>query len=95
MDTVVSPTGAAGLNVGVPNIAVPAGDSSAQYYWAQTWGIAAVAHDLTSAAGDALMSGTTTAGEVQVATAQFQKVGTNLFLAVAGDFCPTFLSIAP
>ncbi len=95
MDTIVSASGAAYFSTGVPNIAVPAGNTTAQYYWCQTWGFAAVAHDDTSAAGDCLMSGSTTAGEVQVATAQFQKLGVNFFLAVAGDFNPTFLTIAP
>ena len=95
MDTVIAATGAAYFATGVPNFAVPAGNTTAQYYWCQTWGFCAVAHDDTSAAGDCLMSGSTTAGEVQVATAQFQKVGVNFFLAVAGDFNPTFLTIAP
>lgn len=95
MDTIVAATGAAYFSTGVPNVAVPAGNTTAQFYWCQTWGFCAVAHDLTSAAGDCLMSGSTTAGEVEVATAQFQKVGVNFFLAVAGDFNPTFLTIAP
>jgi hypothetical protein len=96
MDVLISATGVAQLFAGVPNIAVPAGDTNAQYFWCQTWGVAAVKHDLATATGGVVSGGATVAGEVQLsATDGSQAIGVNMFTAAASAFNPTFLTIAP
>lgn len=96
MDVLISATGVAQTFAGVSNIAVPAGDTTAQYFWCQTWGVCAVKHDLATATGGVVSGGATVAGEVQVsATDGSQALGVNLFTAAASAFNPTFLTIAP
>jgi hypothetical protein len=95
MDVVIAATGTAHMLAGVSNVAVPAGDSTAQFFWCQTWGVAAVAHDDVEATGTVLASGANTAGQVEDAGVGEQIAGINLFTSVADDFNPTFLTIAP
>ena len=82
--------------VGVSNVAVPAGTTNPQNFWCQTWGVASVWQDETSANGSALSSGTT-AGQVELADATSdQIVGQVLHVVTTiADYTPTFLTIAP
>lgn len=95
MDPIIMPTTGGGLAVGVSNIAVPAGNTTKQYFWCQTWGPAAVTAGAANAIGDALMPDTTTAGETLIATAGNQIVGIALFTGENAHHGPTFLMIAP
>ena len=95
MDTVVCPAAQTQLCVGVSLTAVGAGDTTAQFHWVQTWGVACVASGDATTTGEVVMPDSTTAGETLVATAAFQKVGVNLFTATNADTDPLFLMIAP
>jgi hypothetical protein len=95
MDTVIMGANGTDLCVGATNVAVPAGSTTKQYYWAQTWGVACVAADSASAVGDALMRATGTAGQTLIAVAGDQVVGVAYTLGVDGAWCQCFLQIAP
>ncbi|TFG64699.1 MAG: hypothetical protein E4H28_04930 [Gemmatimonadales bacterium] len=95
MDPIVASNTVAYLAVGVSNVAVPDGSSAAQYFWTQTWGMAAVTSGATSASGALLMVDTTTAGETLVATAGIQTIGVNIFTSANATACPVYLQIAP
>jgi hypothetical protein len=95
MDTVIMGANGTDLCVGVAPFAVPAGSSTAQYYWCQTWGIASVAADSASAVGDALMRATGTAGQTLIAVAGDQVIGVAYTLGVDGAWAQCFLQIAP
>ncbi len=95
MDPIIAATAGASLCVGMATVAVPDGSTNAQYFWTQTWGMAPVAAGATTGAGDAVMVDTSTAGETLIATAGNQVIGVNIFAAVDGDTCPTFLQVAP
>ena len=95
-DVVVSSTGQDQMAAGVSNIAVTAGTTNVQYFLCQTWGVCAVLADETSANGAPLVSGGSVAGATEAIDALTEDiVGKAMELAVDGDFCPTFLTIAP
>ncbi len=80
---------------GVAVVAVPAGTTNPQHFWCQTWGVAGVWQDAATANGSCLASGTT-AGQVEIRGADGdQNVGQLLVVAVAEEYSPTFLTIAP
>jgi hypothetical protein len=96
MDAIIGAATIAYMPVGVSNVAVPAGDTTARYYWCQTWGIAAVTAGESTASGGLLMTDNSgTAGRTQLQTAGAAIVGVNMFTASDGTFCPVFLKIAP
>jgi hypothetical protein len=96
MDAIIGAATLAYMPVGVANIAIPAGNVTAQYYWCQTWGMAAVTSGETSASGDVLMTDNSgDAGETQVQTEGAAIVGVNMFTSADGTWCPVFLKIAP
>ena len=94
-DTVIMGANGTDLCVGVVNNVVPAGSTTKQYYWAQTWGVTCVAADSASAVGDALMRATGTAGQTLIAVAGDQVIGVAYTLGVDGAWCQAFLQIAP
>ena len=93
-DVVLAAAGHAHFACGVPQFEVPAGNTNAQYFWAQTWGISAVEDDAATAIGAVLQSGTT-AGQVEVGDGAAQPIGVQLFTGVATEYYPKFLTIAP
>jgi hypothetical protein len=95
MDTVIMGANGQFMCVGVSNTAVGSGATTKQYFWCQTWGMAAVAADSASALGDALMRATGTAGQTLVAVAGDQVIGTAYTLGVDGAWAQCFLQIAP
>jgi hypothetical protein len=82
--------------VGISNVAVPAGTTNPQHFWCQTWGVASVWQDATTANGSKLASGST-AGQVEISGADGdQDIGQVLHaVATIADYTPTFLTIAP
>jgi hypothetical protein len=70
-DIVISVTDHADPLAGVPNVTIP----DTEYGWVQTWGACAVWADEAVAAGAALTSGDTTAGQVEIQTAGDPLVG--------------------
>jgi len=96
MDPVIGPTSAEGMLTGVPQITVPIGDTTAQYYWSQTWGMAGVVAGDATTIGEAVMLDTTDAGETLViATAAGPQAGVQHTLGVNASTTLTFLTIAP
>ncbi len=95
MDPIIMPTTGAAQPAGVSNVAVGAGNTTAQYFWCQTWGICCVTAGSASAVGDALMADTTTAGETLIATAGTPVIGNAYTLGVNADSVLAFLTIAP
>jgi hypothetical protein len=95
MDPVVAPTSAEGVLTGVPQMTVPAGDSTTQYYWNQTWGMAGVVAGDGTTIGEAVMIDTGTAGETLVKTAGTPQVGIQHTLGVNAETSLTFLTVAP
>jgi len=93
-DVVEAAAGHVHFACGVPQFAVPAGNSTAQYFWAQTWGISALEDDATTAEGAVLQSGST-AGQVEVGDGAAQPIGVQLYPGVATEYYPKFLTIAP
>ena len=94
MDAVISASGQAHLSVGIPQITVGAGDTTAQYYWCQTWGVSAAWHEATEAVGLALSSGAT-GGQVEIHVTTDQQIGVNVMTGVNEEYQPIFLTIAP
>ena len=95
MDPVVAPTSSQGVPAGVSNVAVAAGDTTARFFWCQTWGPACVTAGSASAVGDALMNDSSTAGETLIATAGNPVVATAYSLGANGEFVMAYLTIAP
>jgi len=94
MDPVAAPTSAWGVAAGVNPVAVPAGDSNAVYYWAQTWGACSVLAGEGTGVGVGLMNDnaegrTVTAGAAVVVVAQQYSLG------VDGDHVMAYLRVAP
>jgi hypothetical protein len=87
------------LSVGVAPVAVPAGNVNPQYFWAQTWGPAAVLADATTqVVGSQAKPGATGAVGVMVgaATADIvQPIGITMMTAASAETRPVFLQIAP
>ena len=87
--------------VGVPKVAIPAGDSTTQYGWFQTWGECSVLCDEAVATfGQALTIGTGVAGAVEeddTATTVSQEpiVGYNIAALVDTEFQLIYLTIRP
>ena len=95
-DVVIQPTGQDQFCCGVAPIAVPAGTTNPQWFWCQTWGVAAAEHDLATAISSNLMSGDTSTGQAQVLDDNIaQRIGQGLWLASADESTPTFITIAP
>lgn len=79
---------------GVSPIAVVSGATNPQYFWCQTWGVAAVWQDAATANGSLMASGTTS-GQIEIrGAAGDQAVGMNLQVGVDGDYTPVFLLIS-
>ncbi len=94
MDVVIAASGQALVDAGVANIAIGAGSSTKQYFWAQTWGPASVWHDAATATGSSVVSGGTS-GQVEAPDAFGEMpVGQNLFTAAVGNYGPVNLRIA-
>ncbi len=95
-DVIISAGGFAHVPAGVSSTAVIAGSTNPQYFWCQTWGPASVWCDEGVTIGQAVVSGTT-AGQVETQNAIIEKVVGQLvgLLAVAGEYHPVFLTIAP
>ena len=85
---------------GATPVAVGAGTTDVQYFWAQTWGVATVLADAASIAiGQSIQTGTGVAGAFEAAAEGAgtlpQVVGVNLFTTIDADYMPVFLQIAP
>lgn len=95
-DVVISGVNQDHMAVGVSNVRVPAGTTNPNHFWCQTWGVAGVWQDDTTANGSKLTSGST-AGQVEISGADGdQDIGQLLVVAGAvADYTPTFLTIAP
>lgn len=96
----IAAAGAAHFVAGATVIDIPAGSTTPQWFWAQTWGVCTVAADVAGdVLGHSIVSGTTQAGSyigfVDAAADVPQIVGVNLFTSVDADFMPVFLQIAP
>jgi hypothetical protein len=93
-DCVIAAAGQAHFVAGVPQTTVPAGDSTKQYYWAQTWGMAGVWADETTALGSLVTSGTTE-GQTELQDAAGEVIlGTQYLVAQDTMYQPVFLQIA-
>jgi len=96
-----SNTDQADVLVGVPVITIPAGNTTTQFGWLQTWGPCPVLFDEAVAAfGQALVPGTSTAGSVEeddTATTVSQEpiVGYNIAAGVDTEFQLVDLRIRP
>lgn len=96
-----SNTDQADVLVGVPVITIPAGNTTAQFGWLQTWGPCPVLFDeAVSGIGSALVPGTSTAGSVEeddTATTVSQEpiVGYNIAAGVDTEFQLVDLRIRP
>lgn len=91
-DIVISVTDQADLPAGVPNTTI----STTDYGWAQTRGVCAVWADETFAAGDALVSGSGVAGQVEAQdTDEVKAVVGKAIIApnAAGEYPPVYLTI--
>jgi hypothetical protein len=84
-----------GIPTGVPQMTVPAGDSTTQYYWSQTWGAAGVVAGSATVCGTELMNDTGTDGETLVLTEAMPKIGIAHSLGVQHSTAIAFLTIAP
>jgi hypothetical protein len=94
MDPVAAPTANQGVSAGVSQVAVPAGDSNAVYYWAQTWGPACVLAGEGTAIGVSLMNDNAEGRTVTQAAASV-TVAEQYTLGVDGDFVMAFMRVAP
>lgn len=87
-----------GPPVGVPNVTLPVGSTTAQYGWLQTWGECPVWGETTVggiALADALIHDTGTAGAVIVGAAVTDRVvGYSLDTGVDTEYQAVFLTIA-
>lgn len=92
-DVVINPTSQACIPMGVPNVAVPAGDVTTQYFWLQTWGPCVVWVDGTPAVGATLSSSTATAGQVMAVTTTLVRVGEMLTVGVNNSTQTAFLRL--
>lgn len=91
-DTVISATDQADLPVGVPNVTI--GDT--EYGWSQTRGVCAVWADEAFAAGDALVTGSGVAGQVEAQDTDDTKavVGVGILAPnAATEYPPVYLTI--
>ncbi len=96
MDVVISATGQAKLPAGVSQVAVAAGDSNAQFFWCQTWGMSAGFQDEASAIGAGLVIGTGVAGQFEAQDLVGEVVcAWEVFTGSIGEYQPVFLRIAP
>lgn len=94
-DVVASPSTAV-LPVGVAPVAVGAGSTTVQYFWAQTWGVSAVLDTDTSAIGtEAALSATAGAVAGIGGAGTTQTIGVFLVAGIATENRPKFLQIAP
>jgi len=94
MDITEAAAGHAHFVCGVPQFEVPAGNTNAQYFWLQTWGVSCGEDDASTAVGAALESGDT-AAQAQIGNGEAAQIGVQLITGVAGEFRPKFLTIAP
>lgn len=80
--------------VGVPIVTIPAGDTTVQYGWVQTRGIAYVWGDEAVAAGESLVAGTGVAGQVEAADLIGEpQVGISIHPVVATEYHAVYLTI--
>jgi len=94
-DVVIAASGQTHFPCGVSNVAVAAGSTTKQFFWCQTWGVAAVWQDEASAIGSLLTSGTT-AGQCEAQDAVAECIiGTELYTGTIDEYQPVFLQIAP
>lgn len=93
-DIGVSQAGTLQLAIGVPPVAVPAGDTDPQYFWIQTWGVAPVLDSASTTAGSAVVSGPGV-GNIVEWTGTAQIVGTQLVTGASGEYRPKMLTIHP
>ena len=94
MDITEAAAGHAHFVCGVPQFEVPAGNTNAQYFWLQTWGVSCGEDDASTAVGAILQSGTT-AAQAEVGDGAAQAIGVQLITGADGEFRPKFLTIAP
>ena len=97
-DVIIAPTGFAHVPAGIAVTPIIAGTSNPQFFWCQTWGMAAVWTDEAVSIGEAVISGVDTAGQVSTQNAVVENVvgyGVSLVAAADGEYNPTFLTIAP
>lgn len=88
--------------VGATTVDVPAGSTTVQYGWIQTWGVATVLADVAGDIVGHLIVGGAAAGTdgsfiglVDAAADIDHVVGVNLFTTVADDYQPVILTIMP
>ena len=82
---------------GINQVEVPRGDTNAQYFWSQTWGISAARTDAIIAQGSTVVHAIQSAssGRVGFATGEMPGVvGTQLFTGTETERGPIFLKIS-
>ncbi len=94
MDPVIAAAAQAHFACGIAQVAVAAGNTTAQFYWCQTWGVTCGWQDTTTAAGVNLTSGAT-AGQVEINGGTDQYIGMTLIVGETAEYQPIFLNIAP
>lgn len=95
---VVASSATTNLTVGVAPVAVSAGSATVtQYFWAQTWGLAAVTGDASSLAVGSLGIVSATAGSaaLDLAASVTQIVGIPMVAGASTEARPFYLTIAP
>lgn len=79
---------------GVTPLEIPAGNTTTQYFWVQTWGTASGEDDAAIADGNGCQNGAT-AGQFDIVTAAYPSIARQIGTGVIGEHTPKFLTIAP
>ena len=79
---------------GVTQLLIPAGDSTTQYFWVQTWGTSSGEDDAAIVDGNGCQNGAT-AGQFDIVTAAYPSIARQIGTGVIGEHTPKFLTIAP
>lgn len=79
---------------GVNQVVVPAGDTNAQFFWCQTWGVTCIRHEALTAQGSPLVR-SATAGRVGYSIGERpESVGIGLFTGTIAERGPVFLKVS-
>jgi hypothetical protein len=83
------------INAGVPQVAVPVGSTTAQYFWCQTWGVACVRTGAAMIAGAPVTkSDSLTGSSGYIAGQKPDLIGINLGASTRTELNPVFLKIS-
>lgn len=82
--------------VGVPNVDVPAGSTTPQYFWMQSWGPCCVLTDGAVGLGSALTQSASVVGALKLVSSAVQPhLAVTRLTTVDADYNPVYLTINP